>query len=121
MFAMDASCGPTNAITKIPPFWRKFLADETGGDAYISQNDINKGIEKGTENKRLLPDRLNRTMRRLTPRHENSTNSSIKLKRPDLKLSYRSGFGVESSKAPVRPAKPFSEWPTNFDLPFRQK
>jgi hypothetical protein len=82
-----------------------YLAAQTGGRSFINNNDIKGSVEKvlddqkgyyllGYEPDDATFDPTNRQFNRLT----------IKVKRPDLKIRYRSGFfGVADAEA--RPAK----------------
>lgn len=120
MFAMDAKVRARERDYENSLQALKFLADETGGDAYLSQNDISKGIEKVLEKQNgyyligYEPD--DETFDAATRKFN---KLSIKLKRPDLKLSYRSGFfGVESSKAPARPRSALQRMADELNSPF---
>jgi VWFA-related protein len=87
----------------------EYLAEETGGRAILNTNDLNKGLE------RLLEDTSGFYLIGYQPNSETFDNKTrrfnkltIKVKQPELKIRYRSGFfGV----ADVRRAAPQSETP----------
>jgi VWFA-related protein len=78
----------------------RYLANETGGTTYIDQNDLNNGMQK------VLNDLSGFYLIGYQPDSETfDPNKSkfnkliVKLKRPDLKVRYRSGFfGVTDEK-----------------------
>lgn len=78
----------------------RYLAYETGGFPFVNQNDLNKGLREAAEDQSgyyLLgyqPD-----SETFDPTKSKFNKVSIKLKRDDLKIRYRSGFfGVTDQK-----------------------
>jgi VWFA-related protein len=78
----------------------RYLAYETGGFPFINQNNINKGIQKAVEDQSsyyLLgyqPDSDT-----FDPKKNKFNKVEIKVKRPGLKVRYRSGFfGITDEK-----------------------
>ncbi|MGI9034715.1 MAG: VWA domain-containing protein [Pyrinomonadaceae bacterium] len=78
----------------------KYLADETGGLAYVNLNNMNAGIQKAINDQNgyyLLgyqPDEET-----FDPKKTKFNKLEVKVKRPDLKIRYRSGFfGITDEK-----------------------
>ncbi len=86
----------------------RYLAEETGGLAYINQNGIGKGLRKAVNDQSdyyLLgyqPDEST-----FDPRKAKYNNLEIKVTRPGLKIRYRSGFfGIADEKIKSLPRTP---------------
>lgn len=82
----------------------RYLAEETGGIAFVNQNDLNSGLKKVISDQKgyyliaYQPDEET-----FDPKKNRFNNLTIKIKRPDLKLRYRSGFfGVSEEKLEAR-------------------
>lgn len=78
----------------------RFLAEETGGIAYVEQNGLNRGIGKVLNDQRgyyligYQPE-----AETFDPQKNKFNKLTVKLKRPDLRIRYRSGFfGVTDEK-----------------------
>jgi VWFA-related protein len=83
----------------------QYLSEETGGFAVINQNNLNRGVDK------ILNDQVGYYLLAYQPDDETFDPAKrrfnkleIKLKRPDLKIRYRSGFfGVSDSDVRATP------------------
>ena len=78
----------------------KYLAEETGGLAYVDGNDMNYGLQKFLNDQKgyyligYQPD-----SETFDPNKSKYNHLTIKLKRPDLQVRYRSGFfGITDEK-----------------------
>lgn len=78
----------------------RYLAEETGGVAFINQNNLTVGMKQAINDQRgyyliaYQPDEET-----FDPRKNRFNKLTVKVKRPDLKLRYRSGFfGVSEEK-----------------------
>jgi VWFA-related protein len=86
----------------------RYLAEETGGLAYINQNSIGKGLRKAVNDQSdyyLLgyqPDEST-----FDPKKAKYNNLQIKVTRPGLRIRYRSGFfGIADEKIKSLPRTP---------------
>jgi hypothetical protein len=78
----------------------RYLAEETGGTAYINQNDLNNGIKQVLDDQKSYyligyqPD-----TETFDPKKSKFNKITVKVSRPGLKVRYRSGFfGVTDDK-----------------------
>lgn len=86
----------------------RYLAEETGGLAYINQNSIGRGLRKAVNDQNdyyLLGYQPDEAI--FDPKKAKYNNLEIKLTRPGLKIRYRSGFfGVADEKIKTLPQTP---------------
>jgi len=79
----------------------KALAEQTGGFAVVNNNDLSKGLERVLNDQRgyyLLAYRPNSET--FDPKQARFHKLIVKLKRPDLRVRYRSGFfGIKDEDA----------------------
>lgn len=76
----------------------RYLAEETGGIANLG-NDINKGIEKVFNDQSYYLLGYQPDSETFDPKKDKFNKLEVRLKRPDLKIRYRSGFyGVADDK-----------------------
>lgn len=97
-----------------------FLADETGGFPFINQNDLNFGLKKVLDDQKgyyLLgyqPDEET-----FDPKKSKFNKLTVKLKRDDLKVRYRSGFfGITDEKINQMKKNPRQELAAALVSPF---
>jgi VWFA-related protein len=86
----------------------RFLAYETGGIPFINQNNINKGLQRVLDDQKgyyligYQPDEES-----FDPNRNRFNRLVIKIKRPDLRIRYRSGFfGITDEKIEQMPQTP---------------
>ncbi|MGI8545337.1 MAG: VWA domain-containing protein [Aridibacter sp.] len=126
--SVDPTDGRDSAFTDSQMSLR-YLAEETGGVAFINQNDLTKGLRKVIEDQKgyyLIAYQPNEDT--FDPKKIKFNEISIKLKRDDLRVRYRSGFfGIADEKlkqvalTPQRKliialVSPFSADEVNLDL-----
>jgi VWFA-related protein len=98
----------------------RYLTEETGGFAVINNNNINKGIQRMLNDQRgyyligYQPDEDT-----FDPAKRRFNKLTIKLKRPGLKIRYRSGFfGITDSEALATPKTPQQQLLDALNSPF---
>jgi VWFA-related protein len=86
----------------------RYLAEETGGLAYINQNNIGSGLRKAVNDQSdyyLLGYQPDEAV--FDPKKAKYNNLELKLTRPGLKIRYRSGFfGIADEKIKSLPRTP---------------
>ncbi|MBP6003782.1 MAG: VWA domain-containing protein [Pyrinomonadaceae bacterium] len=96
------------------------LARETGGDAYLNQNDISKGIERVLDKQSgyyLIGYQPQDDT--FDPKVRKFNKLTVKLKRPGLKLNYRSGFfGVADADVKPQPKSSLQKVADALNSPF---
>lgn len=120
-FASDAALRARQQDLSNSQHSLQYLTEETGGFAVINQNDINKGIERVLNDQRgyyLLgyqPDDET-----FDPQKRRFNKLTVKLKRPGLKVRYRSGFfGISDSEARSSASKtPYQQMLDTLTSPF---
>lgn len=98
----------------------RFLAYETGGLPYVNQNNINKGLEKVLDDQKgyyLIGYQPNADT--FDPKKNKFNKLSVKLKRDDLKVRYRSGFfGITDEKISQTKKNPHQKLASALVSPF---
>ena len=98
----------------------RYLAEETGGIPYVNQNDLNYGIRKVLDDQKgyyligYQPD-----SETFEPQKNKFNKLTVKVKRPDLKIRYRSGFfGITDEKYRQTPQTPHQKLAAALVSPF---
>jgi len=98
----------------------RYLAEETGGLAYINQNNIGKGLRKAVNDQSdyyLLGYQPDESI--FDPKKAKYNNLEIKVTRPGLKIRYRSGFyGIADEKIKNLPRTPVQKMIYALTSPF---
>lgn len=96
------------------------IAHETGGDAFLNQNDINRGIDRILDKQGsyyLIGYQPSGDS--FDPQARKFNKLTLKVKRPGLKLSYRNGFfGVSDPAVRARPRGALQQLADALNSPF---